>query len=62
MTKKVQISILVFLMVLVTVDFVYIYIQCGELELFYLGSIYLACGIGVKALKELKKLESVRNN
>lgn len=57
MTSKVQIYILVFLMVPVTVDFVYVYIHCGELELFYLGSMYLACGIGVKALKELKKLD-----
>lgn len=54
MTSKVQIYILVFLMVLVTVDFVYVYILCGELELFYLGSMYLACGIGLSALKKLK--------
>jgi len=54
MKNKFQIYILVFLMMLVTVDFVYVYIQCGELELFYLGSIYLACGIGLSTLRELK--------
>jgi hypothetical protein len=54
MTNKFQIYILVFLMMLVTIDFVYLYIQCGELELFYLGSMYLACGIGLSALKEFK--------
>jgi len=53
MTNKIQISILVFLMVMAPVDFVYGYIQNGEVGLFYLGSIYLACGIGFKALKEL---------
>jgi len=55
MTNKFQIYILVFLMVLETVDFVYIYIQDGELGLFSLGSMCLACGIGLKALNEFKK-------
>ena len=54
MTNKIQISILVFLIVMTTVDVVYVYIQDGELELFYLGSIYLACGIGLSTLRELK--------
>ena len=54
MTNKIQILILVFLMVMTTVDVVYVYIQDGELELFYLGSIYLVCGIGLSTLRELK--------
>ncbi len=58
MTNKFQIYILVFLMALVTVDFVYVYIQDGELELFYLGSMYLACGIGINALNEFKEKQA----
>ena len=55
MTNKFQIYILVFLTVLATVDFVYVYMQDGELELFSLGSMYLASGIGLKTLNELKE-------
>jgi|GEM_PF-4147666 len=55
MTNKFQKYILVFLTVLATVDFVYVYMQDGELELFSLGSMYLASGIGLKTLNELKE-------
>ena len=46
------------MMAIATIDFVYAYIQDGELELFYLGSVYLVSGIGLKALSELEEQSS----
>ena len=58
MSKKVQIYILIIMMAIATIDFAYAYIYDGELELFYLGSVYLVSGIGLKALNELKEQPS----
>lgn len=59
MVIKVQIFTLIVLMLIATIDFVHAYTQDGKLELFYLGSIYLACGIGFKALHKLKEKPDV---
>ncbi|MDR9408402.1 MAG: hypothetical protein RI573_06125 [Balneolaceae bacterium] len=43
-----------FLIVYITIDAIYIYLTDGILELFYIGSVYAAAGIGLEALKKLK--------
>lgn len=50
--KKIQTIVLVFIMLIATIDFAYDYFNDGELNLFYLGSIYIVSGIALNALKQ----------
>ncbi|NBC67234.1 MAG: hypothetical protein GVY07_16455 [Bacteroidetes bacterium] len=54
MKRKFQVYFLWFLIVFITIDAIYIYLTNGALELFYVGSVYAAAGIGLEALKKLK--------
>ncbi len=50
--KKIQTIVLGFIMLIATIDFAYDYLNNGELNLFYLGTIYIASGIALNVLKQ----------